>query len=314
MYHVAYCFDVNYQQHFAAAISSLVKNFSGDRSDLCVHIITDVVSDTLSAFIDTFSKDTGISIKIHLLDKIGRDYLDKIPDKFLNAKGYLNVAAYFRIMIPIMLDADIDKVLYLDSDTIVNSDILEVLETDLDGMALAAVLDVDNEKMSETHGLDKYYNSGVMLINLALWRERGLTSACFEYIYDEKNQSLMADQCVINIILHKKIKDLPYKWNRFVSNTGFSHTQSDEVMRDAGIIHFITHVKPWHEWYENKTGNLYWQSLLDSKWPNPTKIAPRIFNEYYNMALKLKNEGKLSEAIDLYDILLRHLLKKQNKD
>ncbi|ALL12468.1 glycosyltransferase family 8 protein [Caulobacter henricii] len=310
MHHVAYCFDANYQQHFAASLSSLVTTYGGKSSELKVHVVTDVANDKLEQFLRDFSARTGIAYEIHYLTIEHRSLLAKIPAKFLNSKGYLNLAAYFRIMLPILVGDEVHKILYLDSDTIVMSDVSELFDLDLGGLALGAVLDVDNEAMCRDHGYKAYFNSGVMILDLALWRAQDLAKKCLDHVWDENSNLLMADQCAINRVLSDNIFIVDARWNRFVSNTPFSQSQSDEVIQNAAVIHFITSQKPWFAWYENKVGDLYLSSLRASQWPSPVSRMPKTVNEHLWTARKLNKQGKHKEAISFYEILVGHLLKK----
>ena len=68
---------------------------------------------------------------------------------------------FFRYFIPQFVKED--KALYLDSDIIVRSNIDELFLEDITDYPLAAVADAL---------VPSTFNSGVMLINVALWRKR----------------------------------------------------------------------------------------------------------------------------------------------
>lgn len=307
MYHVAYCFDANYQQHFAASLSSLVANLGDEPRHLTVHIVTDNPEEKLKRFLNEFALSTGISIETHCLLASHLALLDKIPQKFRNLKGYLSLSAYFRIMIPDILPKNIDNILYLDSDTIIISDIVEILSISLEGKPIGAVVDVDSKVMSEAHGISEYYNSGVMLMDLQSLRALDFSRKCLNFMWDENNKSLTADQCAINVVMADKIKSLPRKWNRYVSNNEFSISRSDEVIKDAAIIHYITSQKPWHAWYENRLGALYWNSVRASGWPNPVEGPAKTVADYHRLARKLGKQGQFEDALSAYETLVTHL-------
>jgi len=310
MHNVVYCFDANYQQHFAASLASLVSNYGGPPCSLHVHVVTDVDSELLSNFLISFSKKTGINIELRKTDKYSERLLDGIPGKFINTNGYLNRAAYYRILIPTLIDNSVDKVLYLDSDTIILKDIREIFDIDIGQSAASATLDVNSVSICQERGFAEYYNSGVMIMNLKYWREKDIVRSCFEYISDENSDIVFADQCAINHILSGKIIPLPDRWNKVVSNSLSSQAQAEEVLKSAFIVHFVTAQKPWLLWYENRVGKVYIESLKKSEWPNPVLTPPRTINEHRWMARKLFRQGKHADSMSAYETIIDYLINK----
>jgi len=308
MHHVAYCFDENYQQHFAASLSSLVASHGVKVNNLKVHIVTDTASNVLKTFLESFSIRTGLSYHLYCLGADHRSLLEKIPLKFLGVRGYLKLSAYFRIMLPILIGDEIQKLLYLDSDTIVVSDVSDIFDLDLAGKALGAVPDASSKPMSRDFGYQSYFNSGVMVMDLDLWRKQDLAQKCLEYVWDDSSDILYADQCAINRVLSGNITEIPNIWNRFVMDKPKERIKCKAVMTNAAIIHFITDQKPWFEWYENALGDIYLENLSQSQWPNPVFNTPMTINEYRSRARKLIRMGKSTDAMKIYESILDHLI------
>lgn len=61
---------------------------------------------------------------------------------------------------------DVDRILFLDCDTIIREDILELWEMDLEGKYFAAV-----EEHHREFPVQPYYNAGVMMFNLEMFRD-----------------------------------------------------------------------------------------------------------------------------------------------
>ncbi|MFC4443257.1 glycosyltransferase family 8 protein [Caulobacter henricii] len=311
MYNVVYCFDKNYQQHFAASLQSLVKNFSKDPALLCVHIVTDIASDELTKFIGDFSDRHKIDARIHQLNSAQMSFIEKVPAKFRKLKGYLNISAYFRLLIPLLLGEDVERAVYVESDTILVSDISELYSIDLGGKAIGAVLDVNNNEASKQHGLNAYYNSGLLVMCIRELRMKDFSNRTMDYISSASSQIMMADQCAINIVMKNDICSIPEKWNRYVSNSKFSIAHAEDRINGAALIHFITENKPWHDWFANDLGELYWDNLRASQWPNPVSNKPVTVNEHILMARKLKKQEKYIESISMYETIVTHLMKKK---
>lgn len=310
MYHIVYGFDVNYQQHFAASLNSLVKSFTKDRSLLCIHIITDKLNDELYSFVATYAVKKGLNIQIHELSNEFLNLIDIIPEKFKTIKGYINTSTYFRLLISLILGEEVGKAVYVDSDTILISDISDLFSIDLCGNSIGAVIDVDNDYMSKMHNLSAYYNAGLLVMNLEKLRAKDFSKNTIGYIASENCAATMGDQCAINIVMKGDIFSISEKWNRFASNSEYSISLADVRIKGAALIHFISAYKPWHAWYANKLGDLYWDNLRESGWPNPKLKAPETVNEYKLMARKLSSQKKYAESIEIYEKMVGHLISK----
>jgi lipopolysaccharide biosynthesis glycosyltransferase len=95
----------------------------------------------------------------------------------LHVHRHISSATYLRLLCGALLPQEIDRILYLDCDVIVVSALEELFATDLGNCTIAAVRDayIGTHKlpthldMLPTAQID-YFNSGVMLIDLARYR------------------------------------------------------------------------------------------------------------------------------------------------
>ena len=175
--------------------------------------------------------------------------------------------SYYRLLVPDLFK-DYDKVVYLDSDVVVNRDISELFGFDLDGYYMAAAYDThivgvcQQEPATEQRAYNRdvlgmenpaeYYQAGVSLYNIKAIRED------FEegYLIGQaaKHQLRWLDQDLINMLFHKKIKRLPNKWNVMVANIPSDVREyfMDAALRDEYaaarldpyIIHYVGHAIP----------------------------------------------------------------------
>lgn len=150
----------------------------------------------------------------------------------------------------------LDKILYLDSDTMVCSDLSEMYNTDISEYTLAAVRDMAPIHNSRGYApgqyvcsfADKYMNrvpyvnSGVLLLNL-----KRLSDAQEKLLATDIKLNY-PDQDMLNYCLYDKIKLLDLKYNfapgipipRF-----FPKNQIQAARTSPAIIHFYT-VKPYY--------------------------------------------------------------------
>lgn len=138
---------------------------------------------------------------------------------------------YYRLLIPDVFK-NYEKVLYLDSDVVVNHDVSQLLQLDLDGYYLAAAYDTHvvsyctrtppleqkeyNLKVLGMREPSQYFQAGVSLFNIVALRHD------FEEGYLIKqgmnHQLRWLDQDLINKLFYGKIYRLQNRWNVMISN------------------------------------------------------------------------------------------------
>ena len=167
--------------------------------------------------------------------------------------AHLSYAAYFRFFIPDILKED--KVLYLDSDIIVNGDLTPLFAIDLGDSPVAAVRD----ELQQTN-----FNSGVLLINNAHWREHSISTKLFE-LADQYHEVEFGDQGILNRFFVGQWKELDVNYNFMVGmDTIATRFQKDEwyvkanqYESEVSVIHY-TDEKPWSAVYNNRLGDKWW--------------------------------------------------------
>lgn len=123
-----------------------------------------------------------------------------------------SIATLGRLFLPEILPSDIDKVLYLDCDTIIEGSLKDLAKLKLD-CALGVVKDVNYsffKKRPELNGINDYFNAGVILINMEQYRLTMGMQNLKEYI---KKDYLFADQDILNIIFKNNKKILSPVYN-----------------------------------------------------------------------------------------------------
>ena len=183
--------------------------------------------------------------------------------------SYYSKEMYYRLIAHIYLPDHVDKVLYLDPDILVINPVERLYNIELDKYYFAAaahtkpVIDYIN-KIRLKIDSNKYYNSGVMLINAALLRKEVDISHILGYIREHANELILPDQDVLNGLFWNKIKPLDeylynYDARRYRSYLIASkgRVNMDYVIYNTVILHFCGKQKPWHPNYKYRFGVLY---------------------------------------------------------
>lgn len=160
----------------------------------------------------------------YIADKYGRkiefvpmpNWSEKLNIKLSTTKkGWLGFG-YNRLFITELLPDDVDRILYLDSDTIVESDLTELWNLDFKDCYIAGVDDCLSSRYTKLVDLPDngtYCNSGMLLINLKKWREDNVKQRFIDYIYEKKGFFVFNEQSILNHIFAGKIYILPPEYN-----------------------------------------------------------------------------------------------------
>ena len=157
----------------------------------------------------------------------GHDFKDSLWSK----------ATCYRLLLPELLK-DVPVCLYLDSDTLIVGDVTPLWETNMDGYCLAGVFEDISSVREYTIGtripdIDTYVNAGILLMNLRMIRQKGLTEKLIRSAMDY----MLLDQDALNVACYGMIRLLPEKYNHTPGISGTSPV----------IIHYkmMDYIRPW---------------------------------------------------------------------
>ncbi|HEY1596786.1 MAG TPA: glycosyltransferase family 8 protein [Thermoleophilaceae bacterium] len=194
----------------------------------------------------------------------GRIKFHQIPDSRLAGLPVVEqftAAMWYRIFLPELLPG-VDRVLYLDSDTIAADSLDALWETDLGHHYLGAVTNIFQRNHLQRpaelglSGPDVYFNSGVLLMNLAGMRRDGCTEALRDFARAHARELEWPDQDALNVVLGSRRLPLDPRWNVMNSMFAFNAARrafGRKALRDARRNPAIRH-------FEGPAGNKPWDS------------------------------------------------------
>jgi len=161
------------------------------------------------------------------------------------------------LLLPEILPAALERVLFLDADMLVLRDLAYLWETPLDQHVVAAVADSAVPLCSAPRGVKgwqamgiprdaPYFNAGVLMIHLSRWRQREVTRRSHQYLEATREPIDFLHQEALNAVLWNDWKRLDLRWNLLASRAGrpFDPTAS-AAWQQPGIVHFAGRMKPW---------------------------------------------------------------------
>lgn len=246
--------------------------------------------------------------------------------RFVNLSGALNKnisipkGAHYkeecvlRLLAPRIL-SNYKKIIFTDCDLLFQEDIQKLYSIDTEGYPIAACVDYImnahyniewadwKEYCSKILKLDdiyKYFNTGVMLIDIPKFTEMNIEQVCFDILFGEKMRIL--EQDALNKALKNNIKFLDSKWNfealqKQMYDWGFLEAMQPHIKqayladrKTHYILHFASARKPW--FYPN-------EELADRWWHYAKKTS------FYEEIIYAMTEHQINESrkilIDIRD-------------
>lgn len=257
MINISLASDSKYCRHMCVAMASVLENAS---DNVCFYIFDGGISDVQKNKVEKILKNHPESSISYL--KVENKIVEKLPlvDK------HLSLTAYHRLFAASCIPDSVDKLIYIDCDTITVGDIKQFYDTDISNYYFGACLDGNTKYHTERTGAPNYINSGVMLINLKKWREDNLEQKFIDYMNNPNNVLGFPDQDVLNIVCSGNIKILDPSWN--YQTTGRRHSYLAGFDREdtvKNILHFLVR-KPWRFHCRSPYQHLYYKYLLKTPW------------------------------------------------
>ena len=264
--------DTNYIKPLKTMFYSL---FLTNKTNIDIYIMHSSISDENIKLLEDFVKEQSNN-KSRLINV-------RVEDEFSGALTtfYYTSEMYYRLLAYKYLPEDLDRVLYLDPDILVLNSLETLYESDFcDNLFMAAIHTIPTVQSankarlkvtSEKSDIVNYYNSGILMINLARARQNSYEDKIVKYINSTPKAGLMMpDQDLLNVVFRKEIRgisELKYNYDarRFSAYKLMYNYDIEDVMAKTSILHFCGKRKPWLENSIGKFNSLYkfmWQKAL----------------------------------------------------
>ena len=170
-------------------------------------------------------------------------------------QNHISPIAYAKYFIPRLIDRE--RVLYLDTDVIVNGSLISFFLTDLKGFPVAAVRDVDGS-----------FNTGVMLIDNLQWENLSVSDQCLELSEGKKSEHwelehFNGDQTILNSVFQDNWLELDKRFNVQVGYdlvAFYNHwTEHFNLEDEPLVIHYTTNRKPWNSSVSYRFREKWWE-------------------------------------------------------
>lgn len=232
--------DDRYIPWLSVAMKSLIANASKDY-DYKIHILNNGLTDDNISKIK--SMETG-NVAVEF-DDVTAKIMPII--KNLGLRDYYTVAIYFRLFIASMFP-EYKKAIYLDGDIVVLGDIAKMFEIELSGNILGVVNDqvvevtepfFDYVRHAVCVEHDKYFNSGVLLMDLEKFRSEQIEKQFVDILTKYNFELVAPDQDFLNFLCKDRVLYLDKSWNK--------QCVKDNYKGELNIVHYNYFKKPWND-------------------------------------------------------------------
>lgn len=277
--------------HYAILLAALIKSVESNHhtgEKLEFFIVEDGISPKNKLRINnSIQKEVTTLHWLAMADCLPKDA--KLPVD----KSSLPLNIYIRLFIPYFIPDHITKVIFLDVDMIMLEDISKLWNTDLGQNIVGAVQDQFIQIVSRWGGVsnyeelgipadNKYFNAGLMVIDIDKWESADITNKVIKCIFEHKKHALFQDQYGLNAILALNWYALDPLWNRF------AYSEEERPF----LIHF-TGRKPIYKSYEfsEKYKDIFYTYLKMTGWKSfkPIGETSRYLKKFNNLLEKFRN-------------------------
>ncbi len=200
-------------------------------------------------------------------------------------------APNLKLVVSWFVPEDVERILYLDCDTIVMRN-LEVLNAfDLHHKPIGMCKD----SMCKEHKMeigfsekDAYYNSGVILYDMNTWRKQKCTEQMVEHLRNVRCHYMAPDQDMINIVMKDNIEDMGPAYNLqpmhsvysyemynkyFGSEAYYTKNEIEAAVSCPMIYHTFRYLGgfPWHKDCMHPNTDVFDRYMAISEWADYEK-------------------------------------------
>ena len=147
-----------------------------------------------------------------------------------------------------------DKALYLDCDLLVTKNLDDLFATDLQDYPLASVRDFGGR----AYFGQEIFNAGVLLVNNTFWKKENMTQKLIDLSNEWHDKVDQADQSILNMLFENKWLELDFDYNHIVIHKQFTDYQLPVGQDYPGIIHYLSHRKPWKDLAAQTYRDVWW--------------------------------------------------------
>lgn len=255
-----FSFNRSYLGLFLSCLKSILRSGGYDHYD--VYVLHNCFDE---AMISALGRDFGDRVTFHFI-ALGDDLFEDFPETSRYPKEI-----YYRLAAPLLLPKELERILYLDVDTIVINPLRELYETPFEGNYYAGCTHIRdfltkfNQARLKSDKAETYLNTGVLLLNLPALRENLSMADICGYVRRQGRSFILPDQDILAALYGDRVKTLDTLRYNLSDRILRLHNAKPKretldlqwVRENAVIIHYCGKQKPWRDDYTGTLGVFY---------------------------------------------------------
>ena len=290
---VFFACDDNYVKYMMVTMKSLIAHASPQNKYLLYVLHTNISAENI------------MKVEQMMTDNVSVTFCDvsealKRVESQLSVRDYYSLTTYYRMFIP-ELFPEFDKVLYIDSDTILYRDIADLYSYEMGDNYIGGIQDylvahvnIYGEYVEKVLGVSRaaYFNAGVVLINSDAFRRNHIKDKFVELL-NTYSFVVAQDQDYLNILCQDHILWIDSKWN--VQMPEPTERPADSI----ALVHYNLAIKPWQS-AQCRYGDEFWKYAKDTAVYESLKEEQKSFNE--EDVKKVEQAGENLKNLALHEI------------
>jgi lipopolysaccharide biosynthesis glycosyltransferase len=203
-----------------------------------------------------------------------------------------DITCYYRLFLGEVLPQSVERVLFLDTDVLVEGNLVELWELPFEGNVVQAVPDayaptqhlprlsqIEFDEGIQFTSDTPYFNAGVQLIDLNRWRQKRIGQRAGALLWKYGEQLRFRDQDALNCVLVGRWQRLEPTWNLHElaehpatwNDSGATGEQLQRAWQQPAIIHYIGW-KPWSPFWRPHRSELWWNVAYEAGVPKVRRM------------------------------------------
>lgn len=260
---------VTINRNYLEQLVVLLKSLQKSNHNVLFNVFV-MAKDITNLDIKDVEKNLSRKITIHLIN-ISDSEIDNFP---VVEKRY-PIEIYFRLFATKYLPEYIDKILYLDTDIVVNNSLKRLYSMDFQDNYFIATTHVRklihkfHEVRLNMNSSNVYVNTGVLLMNLNALRKNDIEGDIINFVNKNKYKLILPDQDILSALYGDKVMlvdSLIYNLGERGYNLYNLNNKNKIglywVRKNSVIIHYYGRNKPWRKNYRGEL-NIFYNELVD---------------------------------------------------
>ena len=255
-----FCVNRKFLTLFVSCLTSIARSGGYGHYDAYV-----LHSDFDQPQIDALGRDFAGTVDFHFV-RVPETLFDGFPETSRYPKQI-----YYRLAAHLLLPEDLERILYLDVDTVIINPLKSLYEMDFEGNYYVGcthtreLLTKLNQARLHSEKAVSYINTGVLLLNLPALRENVRLEDIRDYTNERKRALILPDQDILTALYGDKVKLADtMRFNlrdRILAFYNGNHPRErvdlDWVRQNGVVIHYCGKNKPWNQDYTGVLGVFY---------------------------------------------------------